>query len=128
MSDLETKGGKRRGGALGWGARGRCLKHRWTMCGCAFGVTCGPCGVPSVLRQGMPRGPVTTPEASLDYRPAPGCEQEGPPHASFLRISIICASLWFGLTVAKKAGGKKGNGFRHLSKTDRRGESRRPMC
>lgn len=46
------------------------------------------------------------PEASLDYRPAPGCEQEGPPHASFLRISVICASLWFGLTVVKKGGGK----------------------
>lgn len=90
-------------GGLFGGPRGRCPKRRWTVCGCVFRVTSGPRGIPSVL----PRGPLTMPEASLDCRPAPGCEQEGPPPASFLRISVICASLWFGLTVEKKREGRK---------------------
>lgn len=91
------------------------------------GVPRGTRGAPSVLGRGTPRGPGSGPEASLDSRPAPAVRQEGPPHAPFLRISIICASLWFGLTVKKRKGGKE-NGFCHLSKTDGRGERRRQTC
>ena len=100
------------------------LNCGWVACGYIFRVTCGTHGVPSVIRQGLLRGPLTTPEAWRDGRQKPCCAQGRPLHASFLlnalyRISLICASLWF---ESQKEGGRKRkhNSVCHLSKTEKR--------
>lgn len=122
MSDLETKGGK------------RCVWGGWRLVGgqeADAPSTGGPC---VVARSGSPvaRWRPLGARAGKAKRPSDHARGLAGLQTStwlwtgraaapcfFLGISVICASLWFGLTVAKGGRGGGENGFCHLSKTDK---------